>query len=90
MTVSEQLTTWAATPDGEIFVGVGYRGNPYQVQRIKTRDLAVRFQRIAESNAARVAAIRGIPCVVVEIATPWGLLSPCRVILSPVEPFIAD
>jgi hypothetical protein len=53
MTVSEQLATWASTPDGEMFVGVAYRDNPYQVQRVKTRDLAGRFLRIGESNAAR-------------------------------------
>ncbi|MGD0968921.1 MAG: hypothetical protein ABR949_11625 [Candidatus Aquilonibacter sp.] len=87
MTVSEQLATWASTPDGEMFVGVAYRDNPYQVQRVKTRDLAGRFLRIGESNAARIEAIRGITCVIVELAIPWATDSPCRVILSAVEPF---
>jgi hypothetical protein len=86
MTVMEQLATWAATPEREMFVGVSSGDNPYQVQRIKIRDVTL-LQRIAESSSARAEAIRGVHCVVVELPMPDAPDAMCRVVLSPVEPF---
>jgi hypothetical protein len=88
MTASEQLATWAATPDREMFVGVSAGDNPYQVKRFKVRDvIIVGLQRLAESNSARAEVIRGVDCVVVELAMPDAPETSCRVVLSPVEPF---
>ncbi len=70
MTAIEQIQAWAQTPNSEIFVGLGYGDNPYQVRRVKARELATGFQRIAKSNSARVEAINGVCCVVVELAMP--------------------
>ncbi len=87
MTAIEQLSAWAQTPDDEIFVGWGYLDKPYVVSRAKARAIADRVAKMAEGNAARVEAIRGITCVIVEMPAPWALDLKCRLILSPVEPF---
>jgi len=87
MTAIEQLSAWAQTPDDEIFVGVGYRDRPYVVSRVKARAVADGFAKMADGNAVRVEAIRGITCVIVEMPTPWAALPNCRVIVSPVAPF---
>jgi hypothetical protein len=87
MTASERLATWAAN-DREIFVGVSSGDNPYEVQRVKARAvLIVGLARLVESNSARAEAIRGVDCVVVEMAMPHAPDSTCRVVLSPVELF---
>ncbi|HTV92757.1 MAG TPA: hypothetical protein VMG98_08590 [Verrucomicrobiae bacterium] len=93
MTAIEQIQSWAQAPDNELFIGVGVRDEPYVVSRARARVIADRFTKMAEGGVARVEAIKGINCVVVDLVVAASMVHPnapdaaCRLILSPVEPF---
>ncbi len=87
MTVNERLASWAATPDSEILVGMSYANKPYVLQRVNARDSAAGLRKFAEANQARVRAIRGVTCVIIQGEMPGVPRSQYRVVLSSVEPF---
>ncbi len=54
MTVAEQLSIWAASPGGEILMGITYDDKPYVVQRMKARDALAGFERLRGNRPDRV------------------------------------
>lgn len=88
MTAREQIDSWAASPNDELFVSFAFLKEPRTVQRMRAGDARALLERsICHATSVRTGEALGVPCVLIEGAGPRSGGLPYRVILAAVASF---